>query len=141
MEDKKNIVEAMLAARNELSAVLPKKNQGHGYRYVGHRDVIEHVRDAFQRHGVLFGPPKALAKPEEIGRTKNGSSVLLWHFTYCVYHVSGESLDYQISASTLGNDKCAFVANTAAERTLLLRLAGLAGGDAEDPEQEANESW
>lgn len=131
-------VRAVNEAASAVQGVVGKggKNSHQGYRFVGHEHVVRHAREAMNDAGLVVGAPAASASPE---LHSNGKfSIWVWRFRIPVYHSGGHVETFEVVATTQGNDKAAFVASTAADRTLRLRLLGLAGGEAEDPEHDSH---
>ena len=135
-------VTAVAAAAREVSGMVAKagRNSHQSYNYCGHEHVIQHVRDVMLQHGLVIGAPVTTAGPHPHLVPVRGDTKPVWGWSFAipVYHdVSGHCETFNVSATTQANDKAAFVASTAADRTLRLRLMGLAGGAAEDPEHDS----
>lgn len=130
-------VRAVGAASTEIDGVLAKeaRNDFANYSYVGHEHVLRATRAAMLNHGLVVGPA-VMAKPPEQLQGKH--LILLWTFSIPVYHSSGHVEYFDVMATTPANDKSAFIASTAADRTLRLRLFGIAGGRAENPEDNSH---
>ena len=102
------------------------------YPYVGHPDVMAHDgRRVLAEHGLAL----VQVLVEYVGEMPGSKyATLLWRGEYVLLHESGESLTLRLQATTQVNDKAAFVASTALDRTVWLRLLALAGSDDEDPD-------
>lgn len=118
--------------------LISKERTAHqGYRYVGHADVVQATAIA-KKHGIIVGAATATRLVATLELNKG--HCWLWEVTIPVYEAtSGHAEIFVIGATTQRNDKAAFVASTAADRTLRLRLFGLGGGDAEDPEHPVHD--
>lgn len=129
---------ALAAARAKVKARVFKAgtNREQGYQYVSHEAVVEHVREALVEQRVLVLPKSLTHKGELRWAGKSGDRVCwLWEQTFVLTHAdSDEAFELAVQVTTIANDKAAFVASTAADRTLLMRIMGLAGSLEEDPE-------
>lgn len=137
-------VSAIASVQLEVSGLLAKRNRNaaQGYDYVGHADVLEATAQVCPKHNVVVMAPEHTQGPHEMTvKRRNGESVMyVWGFTIGVAEAtSGHIQRFHIVATTQANDKCAFVASTAADRTLRLRLFGLGGGAKEDPEHNVHD--
>lgn len=102
------------------------------YPFVGHPDVMAHPgRTLLAEHGLAL-MQVGLKYNSEIPGGKN--TVLLWDGVYKLKHVSGEEEIIECQATTMAGDKSAFVASTALDRTVWLRVLALAGSEDEDPD-------
>jgi hypothetical protein len=128
---------ALRDARRELTGVIYKggSNQAQRYKYVGHEQVLMVVRGVLLKHDLVFLPThvKYVAAVEKTGEAGKVTTVLLWEGLFELTHVpSGMTKAFSCMASTILNDKAAFVASTSLERVALLRLMALAGSSDED---------
>lgn len=131
----KQILEALLKAASDVSYVQKKGyNDFQKYSYATEADVLEVVRPAFIKHGLMMIPTVDSVMHDEHGNT---------HITvrYDVYHESGETLSFVMAGS--GNDrnskgvgdKGIYKALTGCNKYAYMKALGLATGD--DPEVEA----
>lgn len=135
-----NLNQALLAARRELHGTVHKEgyNKDQDYRFVGHEQVLMcGARDALLRHGLVLEPRSIEYAGELVAETYKGKRTI-WHWTgvYALVHVSGEERTYRLAATTQPNDKGAFVASTALDRTAYLRVLSLTGSKDENPEAD-----
>lgn len=130
-------VRAVNSAASGCAGVIGKegKNSHQGYAFVGHEHVIRHVKAAMDAAELVVGAPLRTSAP--VAHTNGKFAIWAWVLDIPVYHSGGHREVFQVVATTQANDKSAFVASTAADRTLRLRLMGLAGGAAEDPEHDS----
>jgi hypothetical protein len=140
---KPNLRAALAAAQAEVRGLVYKAgaNQEQRYRFVGHEDVIEHVRAAMVKHGVIVVPTGLRFVQELTWQTAKGTRIAwLWEQSFDVAHAhSEESRTATVQVTTMPNDKASFVASTAADRTLLMRLMRLAGTSEENPEDDSHD--
>jgi hypothetical protein len=127
-------------------AVIRKegKNSAQGYAYVGHEHVLTSgAREALLSQGlVLELTGTDFVGTLEIPKKDGVSLVWRWRGTFQLAHEeSGLSQMYAIEATTQANDKAAYVASTALERTMLLRLCQMSGGSKEDPEHDIHDRY
>lgn len=131
----KQILEALLKAASDVSYVQKKGyNDFQKYSYATEADVLEVVRPAFIKHGLMMIPTVDSVMHDEHGNT---------HITvrYDMYHESGETLSFVMAGS--GNDrnskgvgdKGIYKALTGCNKYAYMKALGLATGD--DPEVEA----
>lgn len=144
LDNRSKLNMALVHARLELTGIIYKggQNTAQRYNYVGHEQVLMVVRSILLKHGLLFLPThvKYVAKLDHGEK----SPVLLWEGMFELTHIeSGEMRVFTCMASTILNDKGAFVASTSLERVALLRLMALAGSSdeeaspyVEDPESD-----
>lgn len=140
----KNLRAALAAAQAEVAGTIYKAgaNQAQRYNYVGHEHVIEHVRAVMVKHGIIIVPARLTFVGElPKWQTRNGEQTgWLWEQAFEILHTdSDEVRTAVVQATTNTNDKAAFVASTAADRTLLMRLMRLAGTNEENPEHDSHE--
>lgn len=119
--------------------LLIKHRQAHNYKYVGHADVLS-ATSRLAAHNIVIGAPRETAMASrEYGPADKSRCVWEWTFEIPVYEITTGHVEvFRIAATTMPGDKAAFVASTAADRTLRLRLFGLGGGEMEDPEHPNN---
>ena len=138
-----NLRSALVAAQATVNGMVFKAgaNTAQNYRYVGHKEVIEHVREAMRSHGIVVVPTRLRFVQDLTYRTSRGEQhAWLWEQDFVVVHVaSNEREAVTVQATTACNDKAAFVASTAADRTLLMRLMRLAGTSEENPEHDSHD--
>lgn len=138
----KELITALIAARQAVHLKVHKagKNSAQGYKFVGHEHVLEHSRAAMLAHGLILEQVGVEYLGSETYTTRSGTnSAWRWRGTHKLIHVSGEERTYVFEATTGPNDKAAFVASTALDRTAILRIMQLAGSDEENPEHDSNE--
>ncbi len=140
------LTRALKQARMACKAVIRKegKNSAQGYAYVGHEHVLTSgAREALLSQGlVLEQTGTEFAGVLEIPKKDGVSLVWRWRGTFQLAHEeSGFSQTYMIEATTQANDKAAYVASTALERTMLLRLCQMSGGSKEDPEHDIHDRY
>lgn len=131
------LVKALAQARLATPWFVSKGgfNQHSRYSFVGHPDVMAHDgRRVLAEHGLVLLQTLVRYAGEAPG-TK--ATTHLWDGEYLLAHESGESLTLRLQATTQANDKTAFVASTALDRTIHLRVLNLAGSDDEDPDGAA----
>jgi hypothetical protein len=116
-------------------------NQAQRYSYVGHEDVIEHVRTVMIACGIIIVPTLLRFVQELSYRTKSGDNTAwLWEQTFQISHAySDDTQTATVQVTTTTNDKASFIASTAADRTLLMRLMRLAGTSVENPEDDSHD--
>lgn len=128
------LYDALLAARLELTGKIYKKgsNSAQKYSYIGHEGVIEVIRPVMLRHGLLLIEKSVTY----VGVTGGEKAHGLWKGVFTLLHVpTGETLEAEYAATTVGNDKAAYVASTALDRTAALRLMQLAGSSDKESQQ------
>lgn len=133
--------QALIRAQKRCSGLLAKTktNKDQNYKYTGHDDVVEHVRQAMAEEGLSVD--QATYDLEEIITiTIRGGETTVWKWrcVCVVWHESGAGVPRIVRVLTVPNNKASFVASTAAERTLLMRLMRLAGTKEGDPEGESD---
>lgn len=116
-----------------------KENKFHNYRYAGEGDVLEKLRPALIKHGLVAIPE--LSGPVEHDAQGNTHIVMKFH----LHHESGESLTAVIPASgndrdSKGNvgDKGVYKAITGATKYFLFKTFLLETGDDPELENERN---
>lgn len=113
----------------------------HGrYNYVGHEQVMASCRAALLQAGLAVEASTGMAGPAVLEIPRADKTVLVWSWTVDipVSHSAGHRETYRVVVTTQANDKAAFVASTSADRTLRMRLCGLAGSE-EDPENDSQD--
>lgn len=139
------LTKALVKARIACNAVVHKagKNQAQNYSYVGHEQVlVSGAREALLAHGLVLVETAVMFAGEMKYATRNGEQLCWrWRGEFVLLHDSGEFQRFEFEATTGPNDKAAFVASTALDRTAMLRICQLAGGAKEDPEHDSNERY
>ncbi len=130
--------EALIAARKQMHGTVYKDgyNKQQNYNFVGHEQVLmSGARDALLAHGLVLEQRSVEYAGELVAESDRGRRTI-WHWTgtYALVHVSGEERPYRFAATTQPNDKGAFVASTALDRTAYLRVLSLTGSKDENPE-------
>lgn len=136
------LTKALVAAKKMVSPTVYKagRNEAQRYAYVGHEHVVSHARAAMIANGLSLEQVSVSFDRELTYQTRNGAQVSwLWIGEYALHHTSGESRSYRCVATTAANDKAGYVASTALDRTIMLRLMALAGSLEEDPEHDSHE--
>lgn len=132
------ILKALNAVMSEVGYVQKGgKNQFHNYRYAGEADLLEKLRPAMVKHGLILIPSGAERSPiDEHGNTHVA-------IDYTLAHVSGAVWPEKIRAFGSGNDrnskggvqdKGTYKAITGANKYLLFKLFQIETGD--DPEKD-----
>jgi hypothetical protein len=113
------------------------KNTFHNYRYAGEADLLEKLRPALIRHGLILIPSiREVVPPDQHGNV----TVLV---DYTLLHKDGDMWPEKIKASGCGNDrsrdgkigdKGLYKALTGANKYLLFKLFQIETGD--DPEKD-----
>lgn len=141
--DAPNLRRALADAQSRCKGLVFKAgaNQEQRYRFVGHEDVVEHVRTVMVACGIILIPASLRFVQELLWKTAKGERVAwLWEQTITVAHAhSDETMTAVVQVTTMPNDKASFVASTAADRTLLMRLMRLAGTSEENPEDDSHD--
>lgn len=139
----KELVTALVAARQACKPTVHKegKNQQQGYAYAGHEHVLEQgARQQLLAHGLVLEQVKVEFLGELHYETRNGKNIAWrWRGVHKLVHISGEEREYEFEATTNTNDKSAFVASTALDRTAHLRVLELAGSAEENPEHDSHD--
>ncbi len=130
---------AIVRAQQKCTGLLQQtlKNKEQGYTYTGHHEVIAHVRDAMIGEGLSV--EQVTCDLEEVisyQASKGRTEVWKWRVVCLITHTSGAAMVRIVRALTQPNNKASFVASTAADRTLLMRLMRLGGTKEENPEVE-----
>jgi hypothetical protein len=112
-------------------------NQFHKYRYAGEADLLEKLRPALLRHGLLLIPSAEMVTPAD----PHGNVTV--HVEYTLAHKDGDVWPEKIGAIGCGNDrsrdgkigdKGLYKALTGANKYLLFKLFQIETGD--DPETD-----
>lgn len=130
---------ALCAAQLEVKGLIHKVNANaeQNYKYIGHEDVIERVRDAMAKHGISVDQASlTIERSVDVGTSGGAKPRWYWRGLCLVSHTEGGVVLRVVRAMTMCNDKAAFVARTAIDRTLRMTLMGVAGSR-EDPENDA----
>lgn len=138
----KELITALIAARQAVHLKVKKAgwNKAQSYSFVGHEHVLDHVRATMLANGLILEQIVVEYLGSEPYKTARGDNqAWRWRGTHKLVHVSGEERVYVFEATTGPNDKAAFVASTALDRTAILRIMQLAGSDEENPEHDSNE--
>lgn len=138
----KELITALIAARQAVHLKVKKAgwNKAQSYSFVGHEHVLDHVRATMLANGLILEQIAVEFLGVEAYKTRSGDNqAWRWRGTHKLVHVSGEERVYVFEATTGPNDKAAFVASTALDRTAILRIMQLAGSDEENPEHDSNE--
>ena len=136
------LTKALVAARLELHGTVFKggMNQAQRYSYVSHEDVTLMARPALLKHGLVLEQRSVEYMGELAYKTKSGDQLCWrWKGVHALVHESGEERLYAFEATTGPNDKAAFVASTALDRTAHLRVLELAGSQDENPEADVHD--
>lgn len=131
------ILSALNAVMQEAAYVQKTgENDFHGYRYATEADVLERLRPAMVKHGLILIPSvQQVSTPDT-----NGNTSVIVHYTLA--HVSGAVWPQPIIAAGCGNDrsknggigdKGLYKALTGANKYLLFKLFQIETGD--DPEK------
>jgi hypothetical protein len=133
-----NLLKALNAVMKECKYVQKdKENAFHRYKYAGEESLLEVLRPALVKHGIVLLP--SLDSVSAIDEHGNTHIVV----AYTLAHVSGEVWPTPIKVPGCGNDrnkqggvgdKGTYKALTGANKYLLFKLFQIATGD--DPENE-----
>lgn len=137
------LAKALIAARQACQATVYKAgaNEAQRYKFVGHEHVLGGgARTALLANGLVLEQVKVEYIGQERYQTRNGeNTVWRWRGVHKLLHTSGEERTYEYEATTVPNDKAAFVASTALDRTAHMRVLELAGSAEENPEHDSHE--
>lgn len=131
----KKILAALHAVMEEVSYVQKTgKNAFHGYSYAGEADLLDKLRPAMLKHGLLLIPSATSITPAD----QYGNTTVQMEYTLA--HKDGEVWPEKIGAIGTGNDKNkngvgdkgTYKAITGANKYLLFKLFQIETGD--DPE-------
>ena len=134
----KNIINALNQIMAEAGYVQKNsENKFHGYKYASEADLLETLRPAMIKHGLVLIPSVNNASPiDDHGNT-------LVSVEYTLAHISGEIWPDKITAVGCGNDRAkngsvgdkgVYKAITGANKYLLFKLFQIETGD--DPEKD-----
>jgi hypothetical protein len=137
------ILTALNAVMQEAGYVQKTgENDFHGYRYATEADVLERLRPAMVKHGLILIPSVQQVSAIDA----NGNTSVSVHYTLA--HVSGAVWPAPIAAAGCGNDrsknggvgdKGLYKALTGANKYLLFKLFQIeTGNDPEDSEGDKN---
>jgi hypothetical protein len=139
------LVKALVKARMACKPTVHKsaKNSAQNYSYVGHEQVlVSGARESLLAHGLVLVEKAVMFVGELPYRTKAGEQMCWrWRGVFELVHESGDSREYEFEATTGTNDKAAFVASTALDRTAHLRICCIAGSAEEDPEHDSHDRF
>lgn len=139
----KELIAALVEARKTCKPTIHKegRNLEQNYSFVGHEHVLlGGARDALLANGLILEEVKTEFIGPADAVSKNGTRMIWrWRGYFKLAHVSGDERSYEYEATTIPNDKAAFVASTALDRIAHLRLLELAGSNEENPEHESHE--
>lgn len=138
------LVPALVRARQRITSGKVFKagqNQHQRYAYVGHEDVVAVARHALLAEGLTLTQVsvKYLCNLPTPTSKSADSFAHLWEGSFWLCHESGQGQYMTFQASTQANDKSAFVASTALDRTALMRVLQLAGSAEENPEHDSHD--
>lgn len=133
------ILTALSAIMSECGYVQKQgENKFHGYKYAGEANLLEVLRPAMVKHGLLLIPShRDVTPPDQFGNT-------LVTVDYTLAHKDGEVWPEKITVVGCGNDKNkqggvgdkgVYKAATGANKYLLFKLFQIETGD--DPEKDS----
>lgn len=134
------ILRAMNAVMDEVDYVQKKgENDFHGYKYATEADVLERLRPAMVKHGLILIPSVQQVSAVD----QYGNTTVSIHYTLA--HTSGAVWPQPIIAAGCGNDrnksgigdKGLYKALTGANKYLLFKLFQIETGN--DPEESAGD--
>jgi hypothetical protein len=134
------ILRAMNAVMAEVDYVQRKgENDFHGYKYATEADVLENLRPAMVKHGLILIPSVQQVSSVD----QHGNTTVSIHYTLA--HISGAVWPQSIIAAGCGNDlnkkgvgdKGLYKALTGANKYLLFKLFQIETGN--DPEEPAGD--
>lgn len=134
----KHIIQALNAIMTDVSYVQKSsKNDFHGYKYASEATLLESLRPAMIKHGLVLIPSVSNVSPID----QFGNTTLMVEYTLA--HVSGEIWPDKITSVGCGNDRAksgavgdkgVYKAITGANKYLLFKLFQIETGD--DPEKD-----
>lgn len=145
-EPKDTLISALVKARIACKPTVHKGgfNSSQKYNFVGHEQVLlSGAREALLVHGLVLVETGVSFAGHLDYKTSNGAQ-LCWRWVgkFLLMHgPSGERLEISVEATTGTNDKSAFVASTALDRTAIMRVLQLAGSASEDPEHDSHDAY
>jgi hypothetical protein len=134
------ILRAMNAVMEEVNYVQKRgENDFHGYKYATEADVLDRLRPAMVKHGLILIP--SVQQVSSIDQ--HGNTTVSIHYTLA--HISGAVWSTPIIAAGCGNDrsksgfgdKGLYKALTGANKYLLFKLFQIETGN--DPEESAGD--
>lgn len=135
------ILRAMNAVMNEVDYVQKKgENDFHGYKYATEADVLDRLRPAMVKHGLILIP--SVQQVSSIDQ--HGNTTVSIHYTLA--HVSGAVWPTPVIAAGCGNDrnkngvgdKGLYKAITGANKYMLFKLFQIETGNAEPEDSEGD---
>ena len=131
----KSIIEAVHAVMQEVGYVQKKgTNSFHKYNYAGEADLLQALRPAMLKNGLVLIPSSKITGSDDFGNTHV-------EVAYTLAHTDGSVWPHPITAAGSGNDKNSkggvgdkgtYKAITGANKYLLFKLFQIETGD--DPE-------
>lgn len=135
------IVRALNAVMQEVDYVQKKgENDFHGYKYATEADVLDRLRPAMVKHGLVLIPSvQQVSTIDQFGNT-----VVSIHYTLA--HISGAVWPHPVIAAGCGNDrnkngvgdKGLYKAITGANKYMLFKLFQIETGNAEPEDSEGD---
>jgi hypothetical protein len=135
------ILRAMNAVMNEVDYVQKKgENDFHGYKYATEADVLDRLRPAMVKHGLILIP--SVQQVSSIDQ--HGNTTVSIHYTLA--HISGAVWPTPVIAAGCGNDrnkngvgdKGLYKAITGANKYMLFKLFQIETGNAEPEDSEGD---
>lgn len=135
------ILRAMNAVMSEVDYVQKKgENDFHGYKYATEADVLDRLRPAMVKHGLVLIPSiQQVSSVDE-----NGNTTISIHYTLA--HISGAVWPTPVIAAGCGNDKNKngvgdkglYKAITGANKYMLFKLFQIETGNAEPEDSQGD---
>jgi hypothetical protein len=141
LSPEQQIIVALHNVMTEVSYVQKKgENDFHGYKYATEADVLERLRPAMVKNGLIMIPSvQQVSAPDA-----NGNTTVTVHYTLA--HISGAVWPHPIIAAGCGNDRSSkggigdkglYKALTGANKYMLFKLFQIeTGNDPENPDDE-----
>jgi ERF superfamily len=135
------ILRAMNAVMSEVDYVQKKgENDFHGYKYATEADVLDRLRPAMVKHGLVLIP--SVQQVSSIDQ--HGNTTVSIHYTLA--HISGAVWPTPVIAAGCGNDKNKngvgdkglYKAITGANKYMLFKLFQIETGNAEPEDSEGD---
>jgi len=135
------ILRAMNAVMNEVDYVQKKgENDFHGYKYATEADVLDRLRPAMVKHGLVLIPSVQQVSSVDA----HGNTTVSIHYTLA--HISGAVWPTPVIAAGCGNDrnkngvgdKGLYKAITGANKYMLFKLFQIETGNAEPEDSEGD---
>lgn len=146
MTEHNNIGEAWLAIMQDVGYVQKTGvNKAQNYKYAGERQLIEALRPALLKHGVICYPSKVVSRSESVvikdGNTekKTFRTVADYEFTYVHVSSNTKMVVASVGEGVDTGDKSAYKAATGALKYALRQPALIETGDepeAHEPEED-----